>query len=174
MTQPPPISRAALTRRFSGRALVTDDTNRVLLLRGSDPDRPEQPDFWWTPGGGIDAGESPAQATKRELWEEVGLCNVELSDPILLRSCVFPLAGVWYEGVETFFWVKAPGGFEPMPQQWEELESQVIQEMCWLTVQDIRDLEVPAYPECLANLVEHVLSLGAPLTPWIENDERNG
>lgn len=144
------------------------------MLRGCDPARPEQSDFWWTPGGGIDIGESPEQATKRELWEEVGLADAHLSDPILVRSCVFPLDNIWYEGFETFFWVKTPTGFEPHPQQWEEIESQVIQEIRWLSVAEIRSLTVPVYPQCLADLANHVLSSGPPTTPWVENDERNG
>ena len=52
-----------------GCAAVIFDTNRqkVLLTRRTDNGR------WCLPGGGMDAGESAAEACAREVWEETGL-----------------------------------------------------------------------------------------------------
>jgi len=52
-----------------GCAAVIFDTNRqkVLLTRRTDNSR------WCLPGGGMDAGESAAEACEREVWEETGL-----------------------------------------------------------------------------------------------------
>lgn len=52
--------------------LVYDRRGRVLLLRRG-PGAPWMPGRWGLPGGGIDAGETPAEAAVREAWEEVGL-----------------------------------------------------------------------------------------------------
>ncbi len=41
----------------SARVLLLDEADRVLLFRGFDPHRPDQP-FRWTPGGGVHDGES--------------------------------------------------------------------------------------------------------------------
>ncbi len=49
------------------RAMVVDHAARVLLVRHTY--RP----LWYTPGGGVDRGETPAEALARELREEVGL-----------------------------------------------------------------------------------------------------
>ena len=55
------------TARRSARVLVIDPDGCVLLLRGFDPARPERGDWWFTPGGGVDPGES------RELYRHLKL-----------------------------------------------------------------------------------------------------
>jgi ADP-ribose pyrophosphatase YjhB (NUDIX family) len=57
---------------FGACALVTDPEGRVLLVRHS-----YQPG-WHFPGGGVAAGEPPAEGVMRELKEEIGLVS---SDP---------------------------------------------------------------------------------------------
>jgi 8-oxo-dGTP pyrophosphatase MutT (NUDIX family) len=46
--------------------------DRVRLLHGFDPVRPDEP-YWLVPGGGANAGESLAEAAARELREETGI-----------------------------------------------------------------------------------------------------
>ncbi len=157
-------------RRSSGRVLVTDPTGRALLLRGVDPARTGQPGFWWTPGGGIMNAETPAQAARRELWEEVGLRIGELGPVVLIRQATFPYDGQWYSGTETFFWIKAPANFAISPQAWDEVEHRVIQEIAWLAADEIRQVQEPVYPICLPELLDHLRCFGAPRTPWSEDD----
>jgi 8-oxo-dGTP pyrophosphatase MutT (NUDIX family) len=58
--------------RHSVRALVLDELDRVLLC-GHVVVRPENAIVWAAPGGGIERGETPFEALRRELIEEVGL-----------------------------------------------------------------------------------------------------
>jgi 8-oxo-dGTP pyrophosphatase MutT (NUDIX family) len=56
----------------SVRVVLADRDGRLLLLqRAADDDI--HPGLWEFPGGGIDPGETAAQAAARELSEEVGL-----------------------------------------------------------------------------------------------------
>ena len=62
-----------MVHRRAGRVLLVDASGRVLLLTGRDPLAPSAGTWWFTPGGGIELGESPAEAAARELGEETGL-----------------------------------------------------------------------------------------------------
>ena len=61
--------------RPGARALVVDPDEQILLLPVPVDDGVS---VWITPGGGIETGESPLDALRRELVEEVGL---RLNDP---------------------------------------------------------------------------------------------
>lgn len=51
------------------RAIVLDDEKRVLMVC----QRHEEHDIWMVPGGGIEDGESAAEAAAREVLEETGI-----------------------------------------------------------------------------------------------------
>ncbi|WP_225834554.1 NUDIX hydrolase [Streptomyces sp. NK08204] len=61
-------------RRDSARVLLFDERDRLLLLKFHvDPDAPDRGHGWCTPGGGVEEGETWADAAARELREETGL-----------------------------------------------------------------------------------------------------
>lgn len=51
------------------------NTGNVLMLQ-----RKDDPDFWQSVSGSIELGESPIQAARREVWEEIGLKTTALFD----------------------------------------------------------------------------------------------
>lgn len=94
--------------RQTARVVVLDPDGRVLLLgaRLTDPAVPPGDVlFWYTPGGGVEAGESVRGAAVRELAEEIGLVvdPAALEGPVWLRRHVGPFAGVDVDSRETFF-----------------------------------------------------------------------
>jgi TDG/mug DNA glycosylase family protein len=73
---------SGLPMRQGVRALVVDPDGRVLLLRYGNAH-----DQWWiTPGGGIDPGESDEQALRREMREELGIEEFELGELVYERA----------------------------------------------------------------------------------------
>jgi 8-oxo-dGTP pyrophosphatase MutT (NUDIX family) len=54
-------------QRVTAGALIRDADNRVLLVK------PAYRSDWLTPGGSVEATESPARAAAREVFEELGL-----------------------------------------------------------------------------------------------------
>ena len=52
--------------RHTIRAIIIKD-KKVLLVTGHGAD------FYWTPGGGVEPGETPQQTLRRELREELGV-----------------------------------------------------------------------------------------------------
>ena len=65
---------SGLPQRETVRAALVDDQGRILLLRYGD----SYGDWWITPGGGREEGESDEQTLRRELDEEIGLGDFEL------------------------------------------------------------------------------------------------
>lgn len=53
--------------RLGCSAAIFDERGRILLTRRRDNGQ------WCLPGGGMEAGESAAEACEREVWEETGL-----------------------------------------------------------------------------------------------------
>jgi 8-oxo-dGTP diphosphatase len=64
---------------------VLDSEERVLLLRWIDPR--DGLAVWCTPGGGIQVGETPGEAARRELHEEAGI-SVESVGQLIMHQVV--------------------------------------------------------------------------------------
>ncbi|MFI5531234.1 NUDIX hydrolase [Kitasatospora sp. NPDC051853] len=92
-----------LRRRRTSRVLLVDEAERLLLLCGRDPRRPGA-GWWFTVGGGVEAGEDHLRAAVRELREETALdLPAERFGPVVwTRQAVFSLDGQGYDQYEEY------------------------------------------------------------------------
>lgn len=87
--------------RPAARVVCLDRDGRVLLLHWYD--RVEDEDLWEPPGGGIDPGETPLEAARRELTEETGLPGTAVADHWVEVERDFRWLGVHYRKTERFY-----------------------------------------------------------------------
>ncbi len=71
--------------RVAAYAVIVDDDDRLLLAHWNEGRRAA----WTLPGGGLEAGEDPEHAARREVREETGY-RVELQDLLGIHSRVIP------------------------------------------------------------------------------------
>jgi 8-oxo-dGTP pyrophosphatase MutT (NUDIX family) len=146
-------------KRRGVRALIVDPDDRILMVRFED----EFGDWWSTPGGGVDEGESDAEALERELSEEVGLADFELGPLIWTREQWLVNPRRFCGQVERIYLVRS-GTFEPAPSfSTDELAAEGVVEARWFTVDELES--VITGPQPLAELVRDLLEHGPPAEP---------
>ena len=144
--------RSLRIERYGARVLLLDGEGRLLLVRGHDPHQPER-SFWFTPGGGIEGGESPREAAVRELAEETGyvLEPHELAGPVWRRTAVFDFASRPYTQHEEIF-VGRLADAERRPRgeaAFTEDEHEALDEFAWLSNADVAGERREVFPNVL-------------------------
>jgi 8-oxo-dGTP pyrophosphatase MutT (NUDIX family) len=146
--------------RRAARVVLVDDADRTLLLRGGDPARPALR-WWFTPGGGLDEGESSAEGAARELFEETGLrvTPADLGRPVWHQITRFSYDNRQYRQEQDFYLFRVPEwqvdttGFDPEEQR-------TIDDHRWWSVAELDATAETVYPENLADLLRRLTRVG--------------
>ncbi len=142
--------------RVGARVLLVDDAvpgaARLLMMLGHDPHQPER-SFWFTPGGGIEAGESAREAAVRELAEESGyvLEVDELEGPVWQRTAVFDFASLPYTQTEEIFVGRLADAERRAvaAAAWTADEVEAIDQVAWMTRAQLIDDGREVFPAAL-------------------------
>jgi 8-oxo-dGTP pyrophosphatase MutT (NUDIX family) len=140
--------------RLASRVLLVDRDGRILLFRGCDPGDPAAGEWWFTPGGGRDEGETAQECAVRELHEETGLLLApdEVGAVVHERVTVFPFDGVTYRQSEDYFLVRVDA-HDVDTDRFSPLEMVSVLEHRWWSLEELRATEETYYPEELLDLL---------------------
>jgi 8-oxo-dGTP pyrophosphatase MutT (NUDIX family) len=145
--------------RSAARVILMDDAGRVLVMRGHDVNQPER-SWWFTVGGGIDAGETPEQAALRETREEVGidLPAGTLVGPVLTRTGIFDFYAETCRQYEVFYLARISDAVEVTAEGWTDAERELLDEMAWLTAAELRAQPLEVFPPELPEVIDHLVA----------------
>ena len=153
---------SALRVRRAARVILLDTEQRLLLTRFSFSDR----EVWTTVGGGVEPGETHAEAARRELVEEAGLEVADVGACVWTREHVIPDPVSIDVQLERYYLVRTQP-FEPVPRlSWEALAAEGMTGLRWWPLAEIvAATETRFAPRPLGRLVQELLRDGPPATP---------
>jgi 8-oxo-dGTP pyrophosphatase MutT (NUDIX family) len=150
------MSESSVIERRAARVLVVDAAGRVLMLQGFDPADPGRR-YWFTVGGGLEPGESVAEAAVRELFEETGLqIPVDrLGAPVWSDVTEFPFDGRRYRQEQQWFLVRVPS-LSVDRSGFDAIERATVSDVAWWSLSDFATSPDAYYPPDLPSLLRRL------------------
>jgi 8-oxo-dGTP pyrophosphatase MutT (NUDIX family) len=153
-------------RRRCARVLLVDEEDRLLLFYSRDYMGPGV-EYFVTPGGGLDAGETLAEGAAREVFEETGL----RIDPGALGPVVAETEGDWSDSPDlvvhsrdSFFFLRV-AHFDPVRDRLEAVEREEFTAARWLTPAEVAEADGLIFPARVAALLKGLLDGAVPVAP---------
>ena len=148
-----------LRRRPSSRLLVLNRARSLLLFRFvHESGALKGEDYWATPGGGLEPGETFADAAVRELKEETGIFVADVGAPICQREFILRLPdGEEVLADERFFVVTVEDHQAVLRDHWTAQEVEVIQDHRWWNALELKSTSDIVWPD---DLPEMLISAG--------------
>ena len=151
-------------RRPTARVLLLDPQDRILLMKGRLPGAGPGAGVWFTPGGGVEPGESLHAAAAREVLEETGFAEVVFGEVVWRREGVLALAAGPRLMDEHYILARGPAA-EPSRHGWRADEQALIEDIRWWSVDELAATRDPVAPPDLARLLVDLLTEGPPKAP---------
>jgi 8-oxo-dGTP pyrophosphatase MutT (NUDIX family) len=150
-----------VVQRHAVRAILLTPEYEVLLVRIHAPDSYDK--FWWiTPGGGIEPGESQADALRRELREELSLGDFVIGPLVWRRRHTFDWVGRRICQIEQYHVVRVER-FEPKIS--DPAEAKIVDRFRWWSLAELAQGREAVTPLALADIVRRYLAEGPPIVP---------
>ena len=138
------------------RCVLLDPEDHLLLQQGDDPYDPTIGAYWFLPGGGIDGREAPAEALRRELWEECGIEEVEVGPLLWQQRTQFRFAGIDFDQDEDIHLARVRERVAIRPQALEALEAAAFKGARWWPMPHLSATEEVIYPLDLSDRLKAV------------------
>lgn len=149
--------------RPTARVLLLDARDRILLLKGRLPTAPERPGVWFTVGGGVEPGETLAEAAAREIHEETGIADAVIGPVVWVREGVMRLPEPML--FKECYLVARCEAAEPTRAGWTALERELIDDIRWWTLAELAMTTDGVFPPGLAQRLPPILAGRFPIEP---------
>ncbi len=150
----PDVVPADMHRRAARVVLVHE--GRVLAEHVGGPVTPGRRTWWELPGGGVEPGETTAEAARRELAEETGYLDVEVG-PVVATARVRAIGAVQVAEQHTTFHVASLRSDRRDDPRLEPVEADDLLEVAWLTLDELATLSSLVPPQ-VVELVRDVMA----------------
>lgn len=152
-------------RRNASRVVVLNDRQEVFLIQARDPADHTKESWWEIPGGGIDPGESSADAARRELIEEAGIDDAEVGPVVWTQHVEFDFGGYHFDQDEVIHVAWTTQHETRAGQGLEALEALAFQSARWWPWQEVVASDQNFLPAELPSLIGQLVEGPLPDPP---------